>query len=67
MCPVCKKKTLIVVESEVQDLRVCLKSADRELRELKDERREERRGHDTKVMAYLQKVSLITKNSLYEC
>ena len=46
-----------VTTSEVRDLRVCLKSADRELKELKDERKEERRGYETKKMARLQQVS----------
>ena len=45
-----------MLDSEVQDLRVCLKSADKELDEVKNERREESNAHKTKVMSYIQKV-----------
>ncbi len=47
---------LAVFESEVHDLRVCLKSADRELKELKEERIEDSNSHNSKVMGYVQKV-----------
>ena len=46
-----------MLESEVYDLRVCLKSADKELKEVKDEKGEMKRSHDSKVMSYAQKVS----------
>ena len=45
-----------VLDSEVQDLRVCLKSADKELKELKDEMREEKSSHDNKATTYVLKV-----------
>lgn len=48
-----------VLASEVHDLRVCLKSADKELKELKEERKEERRAYEAKKMARLQQVSTV--------
>ena len=47
---------LPVAEGEVQDLRLCLKSADKELKEVKEERREETRAREVKIMGHLQKV-----------
>ena len=47
---------VVVLESEVQDLRVCLKSADKELKEVRDEKREEKRSSDLKITNYIQKV-----------
>jgi len=45
-----------VLESEVQDLRVCLKSADKELKEVREEKREEKRLSDLKITNYIEKV-----------
>lgn len=60
MCTLCFDYPLpniyTVLQSEVEDLRVCLKSADRELKEVKEEKSEEKRKHETKTMGYHQKV-----------
>ena len=47
----------VVLDSEVVDLRVCLKSADRELAELKADMKKEKKIHDTKTMDLLRRVS----------
>ena len=47
-----------MLDSEVVDLRVCLRSADRELAELKDDLKREKRTHDTRIMDFLRRVSL---------
>ena len=47
-----------MLDSEVVDLRVCLRSADRELAELKDDLKREKRTHDTRTMDFLRRVSL---------
>ena len=47
----------VVLDSEVVDLRVCLKSADRELAELKADMKKEKKTHDTKTMDLLRRVS----------
>lgn len=46
-----------VLDSEVVDLRVCLRSADRELAELKADMKKEKKAHDTKTMDLLRRVS----------
>ena len=40
----------------MQDLRVCLKSADKELKEVKEEKRDEKRSHDGKISTYIHRV-----------
>ena len=47
----------VVLDSEVVDLRVCLRSADRELAELKEDMKKEKKAHDTKTMDLLRRVS----------
>ena len=47
----------VVLDSEVVDLRVCLRSADRELAELKADMKKEKKAHDTKTMDLLRRVS----------
>ena len=42
----------------MQDLRVCLKSADKELKEVRDEKKEEKRSYDTKITNYMQKARI---------
>ena len=56
-----------VLTSEVQDLRICLNSADKELKELKTEKNEERRSYESKVMVYLQKVWIISIMYVMSC
>jgi len=46
----------IVLDGEVVDLRVCLQSADKELRELRAQRREEERVHESRLMEHMQRV-----------
>ena len=48
-----------VLDSEVVDLRVCLRSADKELAEIKSELKGEKHSHQTKIMENMQRVSLI--------
>lgn len=45
-----------VLESEVVDLRLCLKSADKELAEVKTSKRQDQKFHDEKVMDCMLKV-----------
>ena len=40
------------------DLRVCLRSADKEIAEIKMELKEERHTHQTKSMEYIQRVGV---------
>ena len=47
----------VVLDSEVVDLRVCLRSADRELAELKADMKKEKKAHDSKTMDLLRRVS----------
>ena len=47
----------VVLDSEVIDLRVCLRSADRELAELKEDMKKEKKAHDTQTMDLLRRVS----------
>ena len=46
-----------VLDGEVLDLRVCLQSADRELNELKTEKQDEKKAHESRVMEHIQRVS----------
>ena len=55
---------LVVLDSEVVDLRVCLQSADRELAEIKAELKKEKRSHDMKTMELLRRVSPQSKHTL---
>ena len=48
---------LSVLKSEVVDLRVCLKSADRELAEIKSARKQDTQKHNNKLMECMQKVA----------
>ncbi len=50
---------LLVLDSEVVDLRVCLQSADRELAEVKADLKGERHRHQSKIMEHMQTVSSI--------
>lgn len=45
-----------VLDSEVVDLRVCLQSADKELEELRMERKAEGRVHESRLMEHMQRV-----------
>ena len=45
-----------MLDSEVIDLRVCLRSADKEIAEIKTELKKERHTHQTKSMEYIQRV-----------
>ena len=47
-----------MLDSEVMDLRVCLRSADKEIAEIKTEMKEERHTHQTKSMEYIQRVGV---------
>ncbi len=42
----------------MQDLRVCLKSADKELKEVRDEKKEEKRCYDNNITSYMQRVRI---------
>ena len=55
----------VVLDSEVVDLRVCLRSADRELAELKADMKKEKKAHDSKNMDLLRRVSWTKKNDNY--
>ena len=46
-----------MLDSEVVDLRVCLQSADKELEELRMERKAEGRVHESRLMEHMQRVS----------
>ena len=48
--------THTVLQSEVTDLRVCIKSADHEIAELEAEWKRENKVHETRLMEHMQKV-----------
>lgn len=54
--PLLYTHTRTVLDSEVVDLRVCLQSADKELEELRMERKAEGRVHESRLMEHMQRV-----------
>ena len=54
--PLLYTHTCTVLDSEVVDLRVCLQSADKELEELRMERKAEGRVHESRLMEHMQRV-----------